>query len=234
MALIYGGRCVVNNKMYVGQTIYTLEERKHGHEKDSRCKRDKCRLLQRAMRKHGIESFEWTVLRDNLEIEDLDAYEAHFIRKLKSLSPGGYNLREGGKQSRPSEESRRRLSKSLMGRKTWNKGRPHSEETKRKIGLKSRGRLQTAEAKLKISESLKAGYRSGGVKKRIVSFKGLKHTDEAKRKMSIRKKGKPAWNKGKKWSESTKLKMRKPKSEQGRQNMRDARAKRKLENKKCA
>jgi 5-methylcytosine-specific restriction endonuclease McrA len=44
------------------------------------------------------------------------------------------------------EERRRHISEACMGRVPWNKGIPHSEETKRKIGMKSKGRVSPPES----------------------------------------------------------------------------------------
>ena len=47
----------LNQKAYIGKTIYTVEERWQEHIRDS--KRDRCkdRPLYRAMNKYGIENF---------------------------------------------------------------------------------------------------------------------------------------------------------------------------------
>lgn len=72
------------------------------------------------------------------------------------------------------------------------KGRPHSEEHKRKMSEsmkgKNKGRQHSEEAKRNMSAGQK-GKQSG--------MKGKHHTEESKRKLSESLKGKPAWNKGK-------------------------------------
>lgn len=66
---------------------------------------------------------------------------------------------------------------SQFGREAPNKGIPHTEETKRKISERAKGR------------------------KGNVTMLGKKHTDEAKAKMSASRTGKPATNKGKTWKQ---------------------------------
>jgi hypothetical protein len=67
-----------------------------------------------------------------------------------------------------SEETRQKLSESHIGQIPWNKGIPHSVETKEKIALKAIGRKQSIETCLKKSES----------------HKNIKHSDISKQKIS--------------------------------------------------
>lgn len=88
--IVYAARCD-NGKFYVGQTVVDLETRKSQH---------KCSKLNtkfaRAIRKHGFDNFEWSVL---AQIEtsqaDLDAAEKHYIEQYDSIA-NGYNTCEGG------------------------------------------------------------------------------------------------------------------------------------------
>ena len=65
------------------------------------------------MRKYGIENFKQEVL---LEIDNkfLDEYEVKFIAIYRSLYPHGYNLTEGGKNHKYSDESRRRMREARL------------------------------------------------------------------------------------------------------------------------
>lgn len=105
------------------------------------------------------------------------------------------------------EKTKRKISEAWKNRPDGNpmKGRKHSEETKRKIGLQSAARLHTEETKRKIglsglgrkmpafSESHREGIRKArlGTKmseetKQKISIKSsmYKHTDEAKQKIA--------------------------------------------------
>jgi len=95
MPLIY--RCIgPAGKSYVGQTVLTLRIRKRRHIRDALREEDgHCRLLSRAMKKHGINNFKWEVLVECNE-EHLDLFEVKFIAAYKTLSPHGYNLTTGG------------------------------------------------------------------------------------------------------------------------------------------
>jgi len=74
-----------------------------------------------------------------------------------------------------------------------------SEEVRRKIGKKNKGRKHTPEELKKMSEALK-GERN--------PFYGRHHTEETKRKISEKKKGQPSPMKGKKFSEEHRRKLR--------------------------
>ena len=67
--------------------------------------------------------------------------------------------------------------KYQKGREAPNKGIPHSEETKKKISERTKGR------------------------KGNITMLGKKHTSEARAKMSASKRGKPASNKGSTWKQ---------------------------------
>jgi len=88
-----------------------------------------------------------------------------------------------------SENHKRNISLALKGRLPknikciigWNKGRHHSEETKKKIGLGNKGRHHSEETRKKISEA--------GKKKNSYGFLGKKHSEKWKIKMSQIRKG---------------------------------------------
>lgn len=101
-----------------------------------------------------------------------------------------------------SEEYKRKLSESHKGQKAWNKGIPHSEETKEKLSRANKGKKLSEETKKKISESLK-GHFSWNKGKKLGP-----HSEETKRKISELHKGRPGYFKGKHHSEETKNKIR--------------------------
>ena len=84
-------------KKYVGQTTWTCERRWKAHVNEAMANaRAGCRALNRAIRKHGAESFVVTVLESGIALEHLDAREIHHIAEQKSFGKGGYNMTSGG------------------------------------------------------------------------------------------------------------------------------------------
>lgn len=104
----------VNGKLYVGQTIQTLEERWSQH---CRCCESKKRILQRAIDKYGCESFDIRILQKCNSVDELNSAESSWIESLQCLSPNGYNLNGGGGNRRPSEETKRKISEG--GKRSW-------------------------------------------------------------------------------------------------------------------
>lgn len=81
-----------NGKRYIGQTIRTLEIRFKQH-----CAlQAKCRALESAIRKYGAGCFSIKELATAADQDELNALEARYIREFSTVSPGGYNLRDGG------------------------------------------------------------------------------------------------------------------------------------------
>lgn len=84
----------LNQKAYIGKTIYTVEERWQEHIRDS--KRDRCkdRPLYRAMNKYGIENFSIEQI-EEVEVKDLSNREIYWIEHYHTFS-NGYNATLGG------------------------------------------------------------------------------------------------------------------------------------------
>lgn len=117
-----------NGKIYIGQTIRALKERWRCHKNS-----DSCTYLHRAIKKYGAESFTVEQIDCAVNREELNLKEQHWIEHYNSIYPNGYNLQSGGKHFDVSDETRKRLSVALSGRKL-------SDETKRKIGIASKSR----------------------------------------------------------------------------------------------
>ena len=162
----------INNKLYVGRTL-DLKKRERVHFSKS----SRTWGIKSAVEKYGGDHFDFIVLESCASEEELNNREAYWIRELNTLSPFGYNLKEGGKSGKPTKEVRRKLSQAHKGVKL-------SDAHKRAIGQAGKGRVFSEETRRKISES----------------HKGLTHSEESKRKMSEAKRGR-------KLSEETNLKM---------------------------
>lgn len=133
-----------------------------------------CPHFQPAIAKYGWNNFKHEILFTNLTKAEAEQKEIELIAFYKSNQREfGYNTANGG-----------------------NASGTHSEETKKLIGLKSKGRIPSEEARRKRSESMKGKHFTEEHKRKIgIANKGKnsgrKASEEARRKMSIAGKGRP-------------------------------------------
>lgn len=167
----------VNGKMYIGQTIKSIEKRFKNHCKKSSC----CLYLKHAIQKYGKDNFNVLLIntQPNKELANLE--EQRLIIEYNTIAPNGYNLTFGGGGCIPSEETRKKMSFLKKGEKNNNFGKHLSEQTKKKI-----------------SEAHK------GPKNHMY---GKATPDETKKKISSANKGKTPHNKGKSPSQETRKKI---------------------------
>jgi group I intron endonuclease len=135
MGIIYLVRNNVNGKVYVGQTIRTLEKRWLEHCKTN----DGCTALNNAVQKYSSENFTTSILieADNSTLDDL---EKNYIKEYNSLYPNGYNIQTGGKKGKQHcEESCEKMRQSKLGENNPNFGKPRTDDTKRKISIAKSG-----------------------------------------------------------------------------------------------
>jgi group I intron endonuclease len=153
-----------SGKSYIGQTIRSIEKRFKAHQKE----RSRCMAIYNAIQKYGWENFEkdWYECPD----EDLNFDEELLVREMGTLSPGGYNLKEGGGNCKLSEETKQKMSEAHLGTyrdketklkmseaqrgdKNHMFGKTTSEKTRQKQSEANLGKVQSDETKKKISEA---------------------------------------------------------------------------------
>lgn len=151
--LIYKITNDVNNKLYIGQTTKSLEDRIRNHRNSFVSGVDN--HLYRAMRKYGWEKFHFEVIAEVNDQETLDDLEAYYISKYDCIR-NGYNMAPGGtintmfsevvKEKHDavmrSDEVRKRISES-MKQSYIDRGGPTPEH--RKHLSESRKRLYASE-----------------------------------------------------------------------------------------
>lgn len=160
MYCIYKITNIVNGKTYIGQHKYKkLDDDYMGSGM----------LIQRALKKYGIESFKKDILVFGIVKKDfIDLLEREYIKFYRSIGRAEYNIADGGegwsgghhseetkkKLSEAqkgrhrffSEEAKRKMSEAKKGITPWNKGKtgynrkPHSDETKKKIADANKGK----------------------------------------------------------------------------------------------
>lgn len=139
--IIYKATNKINGKVYIGQTIRTLEQRKWQHLDAAKngCKTH----FYNAIRKYGEENFVFEIIDEASSIQELNELERYYIDKFDTIK-NGYNMVDGGDnnvmflddvkqkhlESMRSEETRKKISATL---KNYRKEHPWTEEQKRKF-----------------------------------------------------------------------------------------------------
>ena len=104
----------INNKIYVGQTVGSFQDRYKG----DIAKNTHNEHLRRSIEKYGIDNFyiveEYKVAYSQ---EELDYLEDWYITVYDTMNPSmGYNKRGGGSRGKWSEESKQKMSENRKGR----------------------------------------------------------------------------------------------------------------------
>lgn len=143
----------LDGKVYIGQTVQSMESRWKRHKTGDYGRRTDS-YLYRAIALHGEDNFKIEQIDSAETLEELNIKEETYIKAFGCLSPNGYNLHPGGNNKNAHPETRDKISKTLkersagisasdlFGGKRWNKGRnhTHSQETKALIASKLKGR----------------------------------------------------------------------------------------------
>lgn len=145
------------------------------------------KIIRRAFKKYGKDSFKVELLEECESLEELNTRERYWIDILDSRNPKiGYNLQFGGTggweyvntyqkgENHPffskhlTDLHKQKISQNHMDVSKENNpfyGKTHSEEIKKRISEKAKGRKHSEEAKRKISEKLSGQTRSNIAKK---------------------------------------------------------------------
>jgi group I intron endonuclease len=104
-----------NYKYYIGQTIYNYVNRWRDHIYDAfDPKKDHCVKLNRAIRKYGKNNFYIELIRKCDTQDELNIYEIYYIKLFDSVK-NGYNIKEGGKNGKHSEETKIKIGNGVRG-----------------------------------------------------------------------------------------------------------------------
>lgn len=160
-----------NKKCYIGVTKQKVNRRWGNGSNYSNNK-----YFTNAIKKYGWQNIEHKILFENLTKKQAEKKEIELIKQYNSNDlKYGYNILSGG---------------NVMDGVT--------EEIRKKIADKKRGKNLTKEHKEKIKNSLKGRKMTDEWKEKISnSLKGKKKNEETILKISLSKKGTTAWNKGK-------------------------------------
>lgn len=148
---IYKITNLINNKVYVGKSVY-LDIRWGQHISDLRRNKHKNIHIQNAFNKYGEISFKFEII-EVINEELLSEKEVFWIKELKSFKQEfGYNKTLGGEGQKGTEETRNKISKSKMGKKM-------SEEARRNMSKGKTGKKQSKETiQKRVATMMKNGY----------------------------------------------------------------------------
>jgi group I intron endonuclease len=177
MGWIYQIKNIINDKVYIGQTTqHNVATRWGEHIKSINSDVDS--YLIRAFKLHGIENFVFSVLSE-IPNDQLDNAEIDAISNKNSLSPNGYNIREGGSRGKHSQESIDKIRESHIGKK-------HTDETKEKLRQLNIGKKHTPESIEKTRRAMSGKPKTReAVEKSARARTGLRRSVEVKEKMSL-------------------------------------------------
>lgn len=201
-----------NGKRYIGITGRKVEKRWGNNGTEYR----KNSHFYNAIQKYGWDNIEHIILKEGITKEEACELEKYYIQLYKTMDKRfGYNRSIGGEYN--SGFHYKRSPEFIEYMRKLNTGKHPSLETRKKMS--EHNCMHREEIRHRVSESLKkSGKRRA--QKRLQTMKerypsGIKQTEESNRKRSESMKGIPK-------SEQTKQRMRKPKSPEAIEHMRQA------------
>ncbi len=187
-----------SGKRYVGYSRDGMAKRWREHCEESRAGSD--RLVCRAIRKYGADSFKHELLAVTDTEAGAHASKRYWIVAWKTLAPGGYNATMGGDGGERSEVVLEKL-RAAWARDPDRKARASVDLSERNKGnsyaTAGIGRKWSVESRARRSEAMrgvKQGRRSELGRANLAAAaknKGYSHSPETIAKMSAARRGKP-------------------------------------------
>ncbi len=124
--VVYKATNLVNGKVYIGQTIGRLNRRITGHKVAIQNNKYHYAFVN-ALRKYGLDGFNWQVICICPNIDSLNEQEEYYIIYYNTMDRGiGYNMQSGGANNLLSDDTKDKIRQKALGRKT-------SKKTKEKL-----------------------------------------------------------------------------------------------------
>lgn len=157
---IYKITNLINNKVYIGQSIDVKQRwRQHKYE----TKKDKPKMIiNRAMKKHGIENFSFEVIASCFDMSAANDAETFIVAQENSLIPNGYNVTNGGYNSPKTKEWKQQMS--LKAKERYVKGEITTLNRKGGVLPSRRGSTMSEEFKQNMSIRMKGHTYNNGRK----------------------------------------------------------------------
>jgi len=150
--------------------------------------------IKKLISKYGVDSFSYEIRKIFNTSEQALAWETKVLRRCNVLHSDKWINANIAGNIMPTIESNKKIS-------DFHKGKPKSEEHKRKIGIANKGKKKPP-----VSDETRKKLSEAGSGKNNVMY-GKKHSAETRKKMSEALKGKVAHNKGKPMSTEQKQKL---------------------------
>ena len=141
------------NKVYIGSAV-NIELRWKEHLNDLKKGLHHSIKLQRSFNKHGVNSFKFEII-EQCDRKDLIKHEQAYIDLLKAYSEGYNSSPTAGSRlgSGQSEETKKKISDSLKGRPSPNKGVVASQATRDKLSKARKGKKLSSTHIYNISQA---------------------------------------------------------------------------------
>lgn len=177
-AIVYKATNVVNGHTYIGFTTQGLATRRSDHHRSAR--RGEGWLIHAAIRKHGFENFNFEVMGDFGDDEELaKIYEIEAIAKYRPE----YNISRGGDGGTVHPDTARKISEANKGRPSFLKGQKFSPEALEKFrATKAKNGKPPPGLGKKMPEHVRLALATANAN-RPPSFKGHRHTEETRKKL---------------------------------------------------
>ncbi len=184
MAYIYRILNKITKKCYIGETKCKDVSRRWNQHKQTIEINKGCPALRDAVKKYGIDNFEFSVLIICFD-DDRFKYEIEYIKKYNSVAPNGYNLTNGGEgggfQGKTHTEEVKNDIKNKLKQKYID-----NPDLKKQMSERNKIIMSNPEVRDKIkngilnSEKMKKNIED----KKTGNYKQIKHTEERKTKIS--------------------------------------------------
>ena len=151
--IVYKITNIINNKLYFGVTTQLLKARWQQH----KCNANKKSYhLYNVIKKYGFDNFSIEIVLKCNNKETMFLKEKELIKKYDTNNHEfGYNNSTGGESSRIGVRASKETKKKISEYQKLRKRKPHSIETKIKIGDANRGNIFSDDIKNKMSEARK-------------------------------------------------------------------------------
>ena len=184
MAYIYRILNKISKKCYIGETKCKDVSRRWNQHKQTIEINKGCPALRDAVKKYGIDNFEFSVLIICFDDERFK-YEIEYIKKYNSVVPNGYNLTNGGEgggfQGKTHTEEVKNGIKNKLKQKYID-----NPELKKQMSERNKIVMSNPEVRDKIKNGILNSEKMKKVieDKRTGNYKQIKHTEERKNQIS--------------------------------------------------